>query len=221
HDDGADIGDTVLGERLHAGRVRRALAVVRVLRLELREAALRWLVAAGVLRHRLVDAALRVRVRRLPRRLGQLATLEQRGQVLGDAAGLARQALGLLGRRGASGQEQQPRPQGGPDRALRHEPPRRCSDRRGGRRPGGCVEPAHQTTTGTFVSTDFADACVTKSCPCRRTAIVARVRVAAGAAPPPPTSPPPAARRPLVFWWVLAATRRPTSAAGSPLPAGS
>src|SRR5262249_55221917 len=75
HDDGDEIGDTVLGERLHGGRVRRALAVVRVLRLELREAALRWLVAAGVLRHRLVDAALRVRVRRLPRRLGQLATL--------------------------------------------------------------------------------------------------------------------------------------------------
>jgi len=55
---------------------------------------------------------------------------------------------------------------------------------------------AHQTTTGTFVSTDFADACVTKSCPCRRTAIVARVRVAAGAARSASTSTATAARCP-------------------------
>src|SRR5262249_14222534 len=40
HDDGDEIADTVLDQRLHGGRVRRALAVARGLRLELREAAL-------------------------------------------------------------------------------------------------------------------------------------------------------------------------------------
>src|SRR5262245_52489103 len=72
-DDGDEIGDTVLDQPLQGGRVRRALAVVRRPRLELREAAPRRVDSAGVLRHRLVDAALRVWVRRLPRRLGHLA----------------------------------------------------------------------------------------------------------------------------------------------------
>src|SRR5262249_20237601 len=98
-DDGDEIVDTVFDQGLHRGRVRRALAVVRVLRLELHEAAIRRVIAAGVLRHRLVDAALRVRVRRLPRRLGQLATLEPRGQVLRRALLLARAALRLIARR--------------------------------------------------------------------------------------------------------------------------
>src|SRR5262245_63831168 len=97
-DDGDEIGDAVLRQPLHRERVGRALTVVRVLRLELREAALRRLEAAGVLRHRLVDAALRVRVRWLPRRLGQLATLEPRGQVLRRALLLARAALRLIAR---------------------------------------------------------------------------------------------------------------------------
>src|SRR5262245_3811287 len=97
-DDGDEIGDAALRQPLHRERVGRALTVVRVPRLELREAALRRLEAAGVLRHRLVDAALRVRVRLLPRRLGQLATLEQRGQVLRRALLLARAALRLVAR---------------------------------------------------------------------------------------------------------------------------
>src|SRR5262245_56424471 len=97
-DDGDEIGDAVLRQPLHREQVGRALTVVRVPRLELREAALRRLEAAGVLRHRLVDAALRVRVRLLPRRLGQLATLEQRGQVLRRALLLARAALRLVAR---------------------------------------------------------------------------------------------------------------------------
>src|SRR5262249_5588007 len=91
-----EIAATVLGQPLHAGRVRRALAVVRGPRLELREAALRRLVATGILRHRLVDAALRVRVRRLPGRLGPLETLEQRCQILRRALLLARGALRLV-----------------------------------------------------------------------------------------------------------------------------
>src|SRR5262249_12231925 len=111
-------GQTAFNQRLHGGRVPRALATARVLRLELREAALRRHVVAGVLRHRLVDAALRVRVRRFSRRLGQLATLEQRTQVLRRALLLARPALRLSDRRrvGVDGRDQ--RRDAGLDRRL-------------------------------------------------------------------------------------------------------
>src|SRR5262245_22179682 len=97
-DDGDEIGDAVLRQPLHRERVGDALTVVRILCLELREAALRRVMAAGVLRHGLVDAALRVRVRRLPRRLGKLPTLEQHGQVLRSALRRARAPLRLIAR---------------------------------------------------------------------------------------------------------------------------
>src|SRR5262249_57507728 len=74
-------------------------AVVGLLGAGCGEAAVGGVAPAGVLRHRLVDAALRVRVRRLPRRLGQLATLEPRGQVLRRALLLAGAALRLIARR--------------------------------------------------------------------------------------------------------------------------
>src|SRR5262245_38079954 len=115
-DDGDEIGDAVLRQPLHRERGAGALTVVRVLRLELREAALRRVIAAGVLRHRLVDAALRVRVRRLPRGLGQLATLEPRGQILRRTLLLARAALRLIARQRVDGRDQ--RRDAGVDRRL-------------------------------------------------------------------------------------------------------
>src|SRR5262249_3816865 len=97
--DGDESGDAAVGQIFQGGRGTRRLAVVRVLRLELREAALLRFGAAGVLRVRLVAASAGVRISRLLRRLGELLALEEGTQQLRHALLLADAAL-RLGNRG-------------------------------------------------------------------------------------------------------------------------
>src|SRR5262249_52455984 len=80
-DAGAPFDDVPDGTLVHQG----GHAVVARLGLELHEATLRLVASTGVLVHRLREAVVRVRIRRLQRRLGLLVALEDALQQLGGA----------------------------------------------------------------------------------------------------------------------------------------
>src|SRR5262249_39192591 len=119
--------DAALDHLLQGVSVVEGDAVVRVLALELREAALGWIGAAVELVLRLVLAIREIRIRRLARSLGLLLAREERVALLRDALVLADQALALRPRRGVGrgGREQHEDAVGRASQLLRHDlPPR-------------------------------------------------------------------------------------------------